>query len=172
MFQAYRKGWHEAGLGETVPLDRLAYAALVYTAPSEAEARAGAEKLLWYVTANKVLPQFTFPPGYLPVRAAVDVLRGKVNPLSHFGEKPTVESAIESGIMMAGTPDQVVKQVRKLYDHVGGFGHLLLMGQAGFLEHNETVLGIKTFAREVYPQLKAFGEPSSRIEKGKEALRA
>jgi hypothetical protein len=41
-----------------------------------------------------------------------------------------------------------------MYDHVGGFGHLLIMGQAGFLEHDETVRGIKTFAREVYPRLK------------------
>ena len=60
--------------------------------------------------------------------------------------------------MMAGTPDQVVKQIKKVYDYVGGFGHILLMGQAGFLDHQETVLGIKTFAREVYPRLKAeFG---------------
>ena len=28
------------------------------------------------------------------------------------------------------------------------------MGEAGFLEHDETVAGIKTFAREVYPRLK------------------
>ena len=28
------------------------------------------------------------------------------------------------------------------------------MGQAGFLEHDEAVRGIKTFAREVYPRLK------------------
>ena len=41
-----------------------------------------------------------------------------------------------------------------MYDHVGGFGHLLIMGQAGFLEHDETVRGIKTFARKVYPRLK------------------
>jgi alkanesulfonate monooxygenase SsuD/methylene tetrahydromethanopterin reductase-like flavin-dependent oxidoreductase (luciferase family) len=53
--------------------------------------------------------------------------------------------------MFAGTPDQVHGQMKKLYDHVGGFGHLLIMGQAGFLEHDETVLGIRTFAREVYP---------------------
>ena len=172
VFDAYRKGWHQAGLGDTVPLDRLAYAALVYAAPSEAEARTGAEKLLWYITANKVLPQHTFPPGYVPIRAAVDVMRGKVNPLSHFGEKPTIESAIESGIMMAGTPDQVVKQVRKLYEHVGGFGHLLLMGQAGFLEHKETVLGIKTFAREVYPQLRDLHGASLRGEKGRQAVSA
>jgi alkanesulfonate monooxygenase SsuD/methylene tetrahydromethanopterin reductase-like flavin-dependent oxidoreductase (luciferase family) len=172
VFQAYRKGWREAGRGGTVPLDRLAYAALVYTAPSEAEARAGAEKLLWYITANKVQQHFTFPPGYVPVRAAVDVLRGKVNPLTHFGEKPTVESAIESGIMMAGTPDQVVKQIKKLHDHVGGFGHLLLMGQAGFLEHTETVLGIKTFAREVYPRLKEGFAPAPLDEKSREVLPA
>jgi hypothetical protein len=28
------------------------------------------------------------------------------------------------------------------------------MGQAGFLEHDETVHGIRTFAREVYPRLR------------------
>jgi hypothetical protein len=28
------------------------------------------------------------------------------------------------------------------------------MGQAGFLEHDETVLGIRTFGRELYPRLK------------------
>ena len=44
--------------------------------------------------------------------------------------------------------------MKRLYDHVGGFGHLLIMGQAGFLEHDETVLGIRTFAREVYPRIK------------------
>jgi alkanesulfonate monooxygenase SsuD/methylene tetrahydromethanopterin reductase-like flavin-dependent oxidoreductase (luciferase family) len=158
VFDAYRKGWREAGRGDTVPLDRLAYAALVYTAPSEAEARNGAEKLMWYITANKIVPHFTYPPGYVPIRAAVDVMRGRMNPLSHFGESPTVENAIKTGLMMAGTPDQVVKQIRKIYDYVGGFGHILLMGQAGFLDHQETVLGIKTFAREVYPRLKAeFG---------------
>jgi hypothetical protein len=27
------------------------------------------------------------------------------------------------------------------------------MGQAGFLEHDETVIGIRNFAREVYPRL-------------------
>jgi hypothetical protein len=30
----------------------------------------------------------------------------------------------------------------------------LIMGQAGFLEHDDTVHGIRMFAREVYPQLK------------------
>jgi alkanesulfonate monooxygenase SsuD/methylene tetrahydromethanopterin reductase-like flavin-dependent oxidoreductase (luciferase family) len=170
VFDAYRRGWREAGRGNTVPLDRLAYAALVYTAPNEAEARAGAEKLMWYITANKIVPHFTYPPGYVPIRTAVDVLRGRVSPLSHFGDTPTVENAIKAGVMIAGTPDQVVKQIKKIYDYVGGFGHLLLMGQAGFLEHKETVLGIKTFAREVYPRLKEeFGIVPADIELERQA---
>ena len=70
-------------------------------------------------------------------------------------DKAQVDKAIEAGIMFAGTPDQVYGQVKRFYEHVGGFGHLLLMGQAGFLEHDDTVHGIKTFAREVYPRLKA-----------------
>ena len=65
----------------------------------------------------------------------------------------TVEFAIKNGIMMAGTPDQVYAQIKTLYEHAGGFGHAD-HGQAGFLEHDETVLGIRTFAREVYPRLK------------------
>jgi alkanesulfonate monooxygenase SsuD/methylene tetrahydromethanopterin reductase-like flavin-dependent oxidoreductase (luciferase family) len=85
------------------------------------------------------------------------MLRGAEHPLSAFSKGATVEGAIRAGIMMAGTPDQVVAQIRAVYDHVGGFGHLLNMGQAGFLEHDETVRGIKMFAREVYPRLQAFG---------------
>lgn len=157
IFDSYRSAWRAAGRGDTVPLDRLAYAAMVYVGETEAEAHAGAEKLLWYVTANKVPPHFASPPGYVPVEAGVRMLRGAEHPLSAFAKAATVEGAIKAGIMMAGTPDQVVAQVRAVYDHVGGFGHLLNMGQAGFLDHDETLRGIKMFAREVYPRLKAFG---------------
>jgi hypothetical protein len=56
--------------------------------------------------------------------------------------------------MFAGTPDQVYEQIKRHYEYVGGYGHLLIMGQAGFLEHDDTVKGIRNFAREVYPRLK------------------
>jgi alkanesulfonate monooxygenase SsuD/methylene tetrahydromethanopterin reductase-like flavin-dependent oxidoreductase (luciferase family) len=154
IYDAYRRGWREAGRGEHVPIDRLAYAALVYTAKSEKEALAGADKLLWYVRANKVPSEFSNPPGYVPVAANLKMLRGAEHPLSAFAKGATVETAIAGGFMFAGTPDQVLAQIRKHYEHVGGWGHLLIMGQAGFLEHDETVAGIRTFAREVYPRLR------------------
>ncbi len=153
VFDAYRRGWREAGRGADVPIHRLAYAALVYVAPDEAAARAGAEKLLWYIASNKVPPHFANPPGYVPIEANLRMLRGGVHPLSAFRSNATVEGAIEAGIMFAGTPDQVYRQLKKVYDYVGGFGHLLIMGQAGFLEHADTVAGIRNFAREVYPRL-------------------
>jgi alkanesulfonate monooxygenase SsuD/methylene tetrahydromethanopterin reductase-like flavin-dependent oxidoreductase (luciferase family) len=156
IFDSYRRAWREAGRGDVVPEDRLAYAAMVYTGETEAEAHAGAEKLLWYITSNKVPPHFANPPGYVPVEAGVKMLRGAEHPLSAFRNAASVEGAIKAGIMMAGTPDQVVKQIRAVYDHVGGFGHLLNMGQAGFLEHADTVKGIQMFAREVFPRLQEF----------------
>jgi alkanesulfonate monooxygenase SsuD/methylene tetrahydromethanopterin reductase-like flavin-dependent oxidoreductase (luciferase family) len=79
IYEAYRRGWREAGRGRDVPIDRLAYAALVYVGESEARARAGAEKLLWYVTSNKVPPHFANPPGYLPVAMNVQLTRGGHN---------------------------------------------------------------------------------------------
>ena len=155
IYESYRKGWREAGRGHDVPVHRLAYAALVYAGESEAASRSGAEKLLWYMTANKVPLHFCYPPGYVPTPVHAQILRGAaVDQHAANRANATVDKAIEAGIMFAGTPDQVFRQIKQMYDHVGGFGHLLIMGQAGFLEHDETVRGIKTFAREVYPRLK------------------
>jgi alkanesulfonate monooxygenase SsuD/methylene tetrahydromethanopterin reductase-like flavin-dependent oxidoreductase (luciferase family) len=66
----------------------------------------------------------------------------------------TVDQAIDLGIMFAGTPDQVHRQITNFYHRVGGFGHLLVIGQSGFLDHEDTVRGIKMLAREVYPRLR------------------
>ncbi len=154
IYESYRAAWRKAGRGVDVPNDRLAYAALVYVGETEQEALEGAEKLLWYVTANKVAPQYANPPGYVPVAANVAMQRGATHPLSQFSKNASVEAAIRSGFMFAGTPDQVYEQIKRHYEYVGGYGHLLIMGQAGFLEHDDTVKGIRNFAREVYPRLK------------------
>ena len=55
---------------------------------------------------------------------------------------------------MFGTPDQVAAQVRRFYDRVGGFDHLLMMQQAGHLDHARTVRSMTLFAKEVYPQIR------------------
>jgi hypothetical protein len=70
--------------------------------------------------------------------------------------KPNLEGLIAQGIVFAGNPDTVFKQIKTMYDYNGGFGHLLVMGQAGFLDNRETVKGIDLLAKEVYPRLRAL----------------
>ena len=156
VFASYRAGWRGAGRGDNVAVNRLAYCAFVYAGDTEAEARANAQKLLWHIAINKIAPQFVFPPGYATVAATAQRLRaGAGGPASTFPRIETVDQAIEAGIMFAGTPDQVYRQIANFYRRVGGFGHLLVIGQSGFLDHDSTERGIKLLAREVYPRLKA-----------------
>jgi hypothetical protein len=55
-----------------------------------------------------------------------------------------------------GTPDQVYEQIRDFWEYAGGFGNLLMMGQAGFLEEKDTLRSMKLYAEEVFPRLKAL----------------
>ncbi|WP_158811862.1 LLM class flavin-dependent oxidoreductase [Beijerinckia sp. L45] len=155
VFDSYRRGWREAGHSGDVPLDRLAYSPMIYTADSQAKATQGAEKLLWYLKANKVPDHYRNPPGYLPVEANVSIMRGALPQLAASIKDMTVEAAIEAGVLFAGTPDRVHDQIVRFYDDVGGFGHLLMLGQAGLLDHAEAVHGIRMFGREVLPRLEA-----------------
>jgi alkanesulfonate monooxygenase SsuD/methylene tetrahydromethanopterin reductase-like flavin-dependent oxidoreductase (luciferase family) len=139
--------------------DRLAYAALVYVGDTDEEGYAGAEKLLWYLRANKVPPQFKNPPGYLTPEGAAQMIRaGDRSAGAHRGvqRNGSLSDFIAQGVVFAGNPDTVTAQIRRHYDHVGGYGHLLMMGQAGFLEHAETEAGIRRFATEVAPRISQF----------------
>jgi alkanesulfonate monooxygenase SsuD/methylene tetrahydromethanopterin reductase-like flavin-dependent oxidoreductase (luciferase family) len=66
----------------------------------------------------------------------------------------TAERAIAQGILFAGTPDSVYKQMMNLYDFVGGYGHLVMIGRSGPMTHAETEKSIQLFAREVLPRLR------------------
>jgi hypothetical protein len=49
--------------------------------------------------------------------------------------------------VFAGTPNQVYEQIKMLYEYAGGFGHLIMMGQAGFLTTAETLGSMKLYAK-------------------------
>jgi hypothetical protein len=57
------------------------------------------------------------------------------------------------GNVFAGTPDQVFAQIKSFWEYAGGFGHLLMMGQAGFMSYAETTTSMRLFAQEVAPRL-------------------
>jgi alkanesulfonate monooxygenase SsuD/methylene tetrahydromethanopterin reductase-like flavin-dependent oxidoreductase (luciferase family) len=148
VFDAYRDRRHALEL--PMSEDRLAYAALVYVGETDEAGLAGAEKLLWFLRANRVPMQFKNPPGYSSVESAVKIMRGA--PYS-VDRDASLEAYIDRGVVFAGNPDTVYRQIRQHYNAVGGYGQLLMMGQAGLLTHAETVSNLNLFATEVYPRL-------------------
>ena len=152
LFDGYREGFLQAH-GEEAPLDRLAYAAIVCVGENEKEAENGTEKLLWYIRSNKVAPQFNNPPGYHPPEVAANIIRGP-RPGEPDRRDPRLETQKARGNVFSGTPDQVFQQIKNFWEYSGGFGHLLMMGQAGFMTYDETLKSMKLFTEEVYPRLK------------------
>jgi alkanesulfonate monooxygenase SsuD/methylene tetrahydromethanopterin reductase-like flavin-dependent oxidoreductase (luciferase family) len=173
-YQAHRRARAEAGLPK-VTTDNFAYAAMVYVGETEAEGRAGGSKLLWFLnTSMKSAPQLSkFLPGMTPPEFAPQIYRTGPRPApaapdmvnAEKGVAPasqnaaklmalTTEEAMQQGILFCGTPESTYRQIMEFYDKVGGFGHLAMIGRSGFMTHEESVKGIKLFAREVAPRLR------------------
>ena len=138
-------------------------------------------KMLWFLnTSLKTAPQMSkFLPGAAPPEAAPQIYRSKRPVSGDAGETPsparrgeeavtlsasqnaaalvaiTAEQAVRQGILFAGNPDTVYRQIMDFQRQVGAFGNLNIIGRSGFLTHREAVQGIETFAREVLPRLAA-----------------
>ncbi len=171
---AYRQARVEAGLPK-VGTDRFAYAALVYVGDTHEEGVRIGSKLLWFLnTSLKSAPQYArFLPGGVPPQFAPAVYRTAPAPngngttsadkLAASGAKNnraligiSTEEAMERGLLFAGSPDTVYQQIMDFYEKVGGFDNLVMVGHSGFMTHVEAEQGIKRFARDVLPRLKAI----------------
>lgn len=168
LFDAYRKAYVAQGRPAPGP-DRFGYLGFIAVANDEAEARRRGELVAGYLrTSGIVHPPFRNPPGYLSVEDNARILRGeRASHLSARDGTPldpkgaSLDQLIDAGIVFAGTPDQVYRQITDFADYLGGLGNLLMMGQAGFLGHEDTVDSLTLFAREVMPRLKEYRQPEA-----------
>jgi alkanesulfonate monooxygenase SsuD/methylene tetrahydromethanopterin reductase-like flavin-dependent oxidoreductase (luciferase family) len=146
----YRRRSAEQGFPEPTP-DKFAYLALTYCAETDAEAERDGRGLLWYL--NRVRhPYFNMPPGYVPAPTLAKAMLGG-------GGKPyndSFEMLQEKGIVIAGSPDTMIKKIKYLHERCG-IGHLLMMNQAGFMPADKVRKSMKLFAEEVYPAIKELG---------------
>jgi alkanesulfonate monooxygenase SsuD/methylene tetrahydromethanopterin reductase-like flavin-dependent oxidoreductase (luciferase family) len=159
IFRRYREGWTAAGRKGEPTLDRLAYAGFVYTGRTDKEGREGGRKLMWQMAQHANGPRWiSNAPGYNSIAANVVALRNPVaeNRSSELPRDLDIDEQIEKGNLFCGSPETVIGQIRRFHDAVGGFGNFLAIGQAGFLDHEETVAGIRMLAREVHPALQGF----------------
>ena len=161
LYDAYREGFVSKGRPPPGP-DRFAYLGLTAVATDETEARRRGELVAEYLRSSGVVwPPFRNPPGYLSVEENAGILMGRARErtLTKDGHVVDMRSAsiqdlIDAAILFCGTPDQVHDQIAEFADYTGGLGHLLSMGQAGFLSHEDMIDSMTLFGQEVLPRLK------------------
>ncbi|MGH7390310.1 MAG: LLM class flavin-dependent oxidoreductase [Candidatus Rokuibacteriota bacterium] len=170
---AYRRARAEAGLPAPGP-DRFGYTAFVYTGDTDEEGVRVGSKLLWFLnTGLRSAPQYSkFLPGQTPPEAAPALYRtaparvsapagvaaASRNAAALVGVD--AEQAIARGLMFAGNPDTVYRQIMEFQAQVGPFEHLVLASRSGFMTHAEATKGLKLFAKEVLPRLRE-GAPTA-----------
>jgi len=159
---SYRKARAEAGLPAPGP-DRFGHTAFVYTGDTDEEGVRVGGKLLWFLnTALRSAPQYSkFLPGAVPAELAPALYTTKPRPGVPAAARPaagligiTAEQAMAKGLMFAGNPDSVYRQIREYRERVGPFEHLVLASRSGFMTHGEATKGLRLFAREVLPRLR------------------
>ena len=169
---AYRQARAEAGLPAPGP-DRFGYTAFVYTGDTDEEGVRVGSKLLWFLnTGLKSAPQYSkFLPGQTPPELAPPLYRAAPPP----GSGPTgaasagrnaatlvginAEQAKARGLLFAGNPDTVYRQIMEFQAKVGRFEHLILASRSGFMSHAEAKKGLTLFAKEVLPRLREVAPP-------------
>ncbi len=170
-FAANRKARAQAGLPKATT-DAFGYAAMVAVGDTHEEGLRLGTKLLWFLnTSLKQAPQYgRFLPGTAPPEAAPAIYRSAPRPApaqSTAGATVasssrnaasligiTAAEAMARGILFAGSPETVAKQITGFHDSIGGFGHLVMIGRSGFMTHAETVRSLTLFSREVLPRLR------------------
>lgn len=66
-----------------------------------------------------------------------------------------VDALVEKGYAVIGTPDQAIKQIRRLQEASGGFGAFLLWAH-DWANHDATLRSLELFARHVTPAFRHF----------------
>jgi alkanesulfonate monooxygenase SsuD/methylene tetrahydromethanopterin reductase-like flavin-dependent oxidoreductase (luciferase family) len=162
---AYRQARAAAGLPAPGP-DRFGYTAFVYTGDTDEEGLRVGSKLLWFLnTGLKSAPQYSkFLPGQTPPEQAPPLYRSRpaagASGLASASRNAATlvgldtEQAIARGLMFAGSPDTVYRQIMDFQAKVGRFEHLILASRSGFMTHAEAEKGLNLFAKEVLPRLR------------------
>jgi alkanesulfonate monooxygenase SsuD/methylene tetrahydromethanopterin reductase-like flavin-dependent oxidoreductase (luciferase family) len=161
IFDHYRDYCAEAGRPAPRP-DRFAYLGFVAVAATREKAMKRAELITSYLKTNSLVADpFKTPPGYFSTPDVVRQLKasGRRLTVNRDGRSidifgGSLQDLIDGGILFAGTPDDVYRQMATFRDSIGGLGHFLAMAHAGHMSHEDTVDNLTLIAKEVLPRLK------------------
>jgi alkanesulfonate monooxygenase SsuD/methylene tetrahydromethanopterin reductase-like flavin-dependent oxidoreductase (luciferase family) len=145
--QAKKFGYEASG-------EQLGWAAPIYVAETEerarAEAKAGAESLFNDYLYNPW--EMLLPPGYMSISS----MKATVKMRKALGSRPrthTIDSLIDSGTVIAGTPKTVREKIEKVRDQTG-VDNLVAMLQFGVMSDELALRNMELYATEVMPHLR------------------
>ena len=131
--------------------DQIGWSTPVYVSDTDQKAREEAKPHIECLF-NRLLRlpfEMLFPPGYLSAKSLKNMRSHK---RSVSGQEHTLDSLIEQGIIVCGSPETVRKQFMDTH-RLLGFQNLLCLLQFGTLPRDLTEKNIRLFAREVMPAL-------------------
>ena len=174
VFDAYRESVAEAGQPEPGPAN-FGYCALVGVGETQEEGFERLNKVAGYFRTTSIVAEpFMNPPGYMSAQGNAAWLKknqtrgraGKFFPATTkdgrvlkigsgagHGLGVTPQDMIDAAIAFAGTPEEVADQIETFYEHLGGFGTLIMMGHGGDLTHEETKASLTLFGNRVLPRI-------------------
>lgn len=147
--QMYKDKAAEHGY-EATP-DQLGWSVPLYVAETDEIARREAQPHI-EAFLNKFLrmpKEMLLPPGYLSLKSMMGVMKAK----SSIGTKQTIDSVIEKGMFICGSPETVRSKLEEYHSQIG-FGHLLTLLQFGTLPAELTRKNMELYANEVMPYLR------------------
>jgi alkanesulfonate monooxygenase SsuD/methylene tetrahydromethanopterin reductase-like flavin-dependent oxidoreductase (luciferase family) len=131
----------------------MTQACFVADSDAEAEERYSEAVEYFYEKCLHFYPGFTDAPGY---RTPRDIRSGMAR--QGFGRlkdagKVTWQDRLDSGAVIAGTPEHVTEQLRETCKDLG-VGHLMLLMQLGSLDRENTMHNVKLMSEKVLPHLR------------------
>ena len=143
---------------------QLGWATPIYVAETDEQAKREA-KVHIEAFYNKFLRmpfEMLLPPGYLSLASMQNV--GQKARAAAAGESmATIESVMERGMFICGSPDSVAQQLEHHQKQVG-YGKLVAMMQFGTLPHELTKRNMELFASTVMPKIRHLGEDDTPIK--------
>ncbi|MEA2935776.1 MAG: hypothetical protein QOD74_2422, partial [Variibacter sp.] len=129
--------------------EQVTWSCKVYLAETEAKARAeaGAHLESFFNTFFRMPAEMLLPPGYSSL-SSMQALQKAKSGVTAGGH--TLDGLIEKGMVMCGTPKQVVERIEECHDRIG-FGNLITHLHSGTMPHEMTVKNMHAFAEDVMP---------------------
>jgi alkanesulfonate monooxygenase SsuD/methylene tetrahydromethanopterin reductase-like flavin-dependent oxidoreductase (luciferase family) len=153
MLAKYMKMYKEMAeqYGYEATEDQLGWSVPIYVAETDEIARREAQPHIENFL-NKFLrmpKEMLLPPGYLSLKSMLGVMKAK----SAIGGTQTIDSVMEKGMFICGSPETVRSKLEEYQSEIG-FGHLLSLLQFGTLPAELTRKNMELYATQVMPYLR------------------